>query len=199
MIQGFAYFPTIIYRDEQIELVDSISKITQKYFDETKELLKKQNINTFLYQTKNIINDNQLKFFYDYLLNSSYEILKSQGYAMEFYDLFISGLWGQEIKNKGGTDVHLHQNSQLCGWFFLEAHEGGSYPVYHDTRMNKEMIELNYYQDKEVLNATSKIHFNNVVPGTLFFSNSWIKHQLTENLSNESTKVIHFIISCREK
>lgn len=192
MIQGFSYFPSMVYRDERPEWVDFLLKKTKKYFDE-------QNQEFHLTQTQDMSNDFELDFFRNYILSSTYDILESQGYNVNRYDFFVSGMWGQEIKNYGGTDVHLHKNSQLCGWIFLETPIGGSYPIYHDTRLNKDMVELDWNQSEDILFATSKIHFNNVIPGTILLSNSWMKHQLSPNLINKSTKVIHFITSCKEK
>ncbi len=192
MIQAFAYFPSIIYRDEHPEWVDYTLKTTQKYFDF-------QNNQGTICQTSNMGNDLNMKFLVDYLLTTSQEILISQGYAIDRYEFYLSGLWGQEIKGFIGTDIHVHKNTQLCGWFFLESPEQGSYPVYYDTRMNKEMIELDMIFNGEITNATSSIHFNNVIPGTIILANSWMKHQLTPNMSDKPTKSIHFTISQRDK
>lgn len=192
MIQGFAYFPAIVYRDEHPEWVDYALKISQKYFDA-------QPNQGSMCQTGHMGNDPDMKFLTDYLLSTGHDILAGQGYAMDRYELYVSGLWGQEVKGHGGTNVHVHKNSQLCGWFFLEAPEGGSYPVYYDTRANKQMVELDFAPSDEVTNATSTVHFNNIVPGTVLLANSWMQHQLTPNMTDKSTKSIHFMISHRDK
>jgi uncharacterized protein (TIGR02466 family) len=144
-------------------------------------------------------NDPDLKFLVDYLLLASDTILREQGYDMDKYELYLSGLWGQDVKCTGGTNVHVHKNSQICGWFFLETPENGSYPVYYDPRMNKQMIELDYVQGPELTNASGYLHFNNVKPGTILFANSWMQHQLTPNASKEETRSIHFIVSHKER
>lgn len=192
MIQGFAYFPTIIYRDEHPEWVDYTCKITKKYFD------KQENLSS-LFQTEHIGNDIDIKFLIDYLISTSINVLNDQGYMLNCYDLYISGLWGQEIKPHGETNIHLHKNSQLCGWFFLETPEKGSYPIYYDTRMNKQMVELDYVENETVTNATSSIHFNNIIPGTILISNSWMQHKMSINMSDNITKALHFIISHKDK
>jgi len=191
MIQGFTYFPTIIYRDEKPEFVDKMMKVSQKYL-----VQKNQQQNLCQISLENELETRELS---DYLIVSSYDILASQGYLMEKYELFLFGLWIQEIKNHSGTNVHLHKNSQLSGWFFLDTPKNGSYPIFYDTRMNKQMIELDFVQTEEITNATSSIHFNNLNPGTVLFANSWMTHQLTANFSDTSTKTIHFIISHKDK
>jgi uncharacterized protein (TIGR02466 family) len=144
-------------------------------------------------------NDPDLKFLVDYLILASDTILREQGYNMDKYELYVAGLWGQDVKCNGSTNVHVHKNSQICGWFFLETPEGGAYPVYHEPRMNKQMIELDYVCGKELTNASSEAHFDNIKSGTILMANSWVQHQLTPNSAQEQTKSIHFIVSHKER
>ena len=185
-MQYYTYFPSVIYRDEHPEWVEIFKTILQKYLDKSDD--------EYFYQTENIVNEKDFNFFFNYLLTSSRNILKEQGYSVEKYQFGVSSMWGQKIKGSNGTNIHVHKDCQLCGWFFLETPENGSYPVYHDPRMNKEMIELDYDLN-EVTVATPSIHFNNVLPGTILISNSWLKHQLTPNFSENPTKTLHFTIS----
>lgn len=191
-MDAFEYFPSAVYREEHPDWVGYTSQVIQKYYDAVQN-------STPLAQTAHLANDPDLKFFVDYLVLASDTILRQQGYDMDKYELYVSGLWGQEVKCTGGTTVHVHKNTQICGWFFLETPEGGSYPIYHDPRMNKQMIELDYAPSTELTNASSYVHFNNVKPGTILLANSWIQHQLTQNNSQEQTKSIHFIVSHRER
>jgi len=144
-------------------------------------------------------NDPALKFLVDYLVLASDTILREQGYDMDKYELYVSGLWGQDVKCNGSTNVHVHKNSQICGWLFLETPKGGSYPVYHEPRMNKQMVELDYIQGVELTNASSYVHFDDIKPGTILMANSWMQHQLTQNNSQEQTKSLHFIVSHKER
>jgi len=192
MIKGFAYFPTIIYRDEKSEWVDNILNYTKNYFDSA--AFNDQNN---FYQTNDMTNDENLFFLKNYLLKTSTTILNEQGYNTDLYSLRVSELWGQCIEPKSfGTDIHVHPNSQLSGWIFLETSIGGSYPMFYDSRTNKEMLQLSAAPTDKVKNATSIIHFNSVVPGTIILSNSWVKHQLSYNYSDEVNKTLHFVISC---
>ena len=188
----FEYFPSCVYRDEQPEWVNYTRQVVQKYYNQT---LSQGTLD----QTDHMANDPDLKFLVDYLLLASDTILREQGYDMDKYELYVSGLWGQDVKCNGGTNVHVHKNSQICGWFFLETPEGGAYPVYHEPRMNKQMIELDYVQGQELTNSSPFVHFNNVKPGTILMANSWMQHQLTQNNSQEETKSVHFIVSHKGK
>ena len=191
-MESFQYFPSSVYREEHPDWVGYTLQVAQKYYAAAP-------YDGVVAQTTHMANDPDLKFLVDYLLLASDTILRSQGYDMDKYDLYVSGLWGQDVKCNGSTNVHVHKNSQICGWFFLETPEGGSYPVYHDPRMNKQMVELDHVQGTELTNASSYVHFNNVKPGTVLMANSWMQHQLTSNSSQAQTKSIHFIISHRER
>ena len=192
-MEGFAYFPAIVYRDERPDLVEKVLPTCVKYLDQVRKP------EWPMCQSAHLGNDPALREVADYLLLSAVDLLRGQGYTVERYDFYISGLWAQEIKRGGGTNVHVHKNSQMCGWFFLETPQGGAYPVYHDPRMNKAMSELDFIQNDEVTNATNMINFNNMVPGTVMFSNSWMQHQLMGSSVDEPTRCIHFIVSHKER
>jgi len=188
----YEYFPSLIYRDEQPDWVGYTLQVVQKYYAQTTS-------DQALDQTLPMANDPDLKFLVDYLVLASDTILREQGYDVDRYELYVSGLWGQDVKCLGGTNVHIHKNSQLSGWFFLETPENGAYPVYHEPRMNKQMVELDYVQGSELVNASSQVHFNNVKPGTILIANSWVQHQLTQNNAQTQTKSVHFMISHRDR
>jgi len=191
-LQAYAYFPVMVYRDDHPEWVEYTKAAVEKYYAVAPQ-------DGALLQTGHMANDPDLKFLVDYILQSSVEILRSQGYEVDRYEFYLYSLWGQEVNCNGGTNVHVHKNSQISGWFFLDTPEGGAYPVYHDPRMNKQMIELDYVQGTELTNASAQVHFKNVKPGTILFANSWMQHQLTQNNSQDRTKSVHFIVSHRER
>ena len=188
----YDYFPSSVYREERPDWVGYTRQVVQKYYAQVAS-------NGVLDQTDHMANDPALKFLVDYLVLASDTILREQGYDMDKYELYVSGLWGQDVKCNGSTNVHVHKNSQICGWFFLDTPEGGSYPVYHDPRMNKPMVELDYAQGIELTNASAYVHFNSVKPGTILLANSWMQHQLTQNNAQVQTKSVHFIVSHKER
>jgi uncharacterized protein (TIGR02466 family) len=188
----YEYFPSCVYRDEQPEWLGYTRQVVQKYYDAAVS-------GNAVDQTAYMANDPELKFLVDYLVLASDTILREQGYDMDKYELYVSGLWGQDVKCHAGTNVHIHKNSQICGWFFLETPEGGAYPIYHEPRMNKQMIELDRVQSDNLVNASSEVHFDSVKPGTILMANSWMQHQLMPSSSQEQTKSIHFTVSHKER
>jgi hypothetical protein len=192
-MDAFSYFPATVYRDERPDLVEKVLPVCMRYLDQ----VRKPDIP--ICQSDSLVLEPDLIDVSNYLLLSSVDILRSQGYLVDKYDFYLSGLWAQETKQGSGTNIHVHKNSQICGWFFLESPEGGTYPIYHDTRMNKQMIELDYIQGEAVTAATQSIHFNNMKAGTVMFSNSWMQHQLGNGMSELPTRCIHFIVSHKER
>lgn len=192
MIEGFAYFPAIVYRDEQPDFVGKILSTSLNYLKND----YKENVTN---QTCNLNNEPVMKELINYIIESSKNILSSQGYSVEKYDFYIQGIWAQEVRGLSGTNVHVHKNSQISGWFFLETPVNGAYPIYYDTRNNKNMIELDFEQTDEITNATNSIHFNNIKPGTILFNNSWMQHQLNGGSSKDPTRCIHFIVAHKDR
>lgn len=192
-MEGFAYFPAIVYRDERPDLIEQVLPTCLKYLDAVRGQ------STFLCQSAFLGHEPTLRELSDYLLVSAVEILRGQGYATDRYDFHVSGLWAQEVGGGAGTNVHIHRNSQIAGWFFLETPENGAFPVYHDTRMNKAIVELDRAPSDEIENATSEIQFNNLKPGSVLFANSWMQHQLIGGNSQQPTRCVHFIIAHKER
>ena len=191
-MEGFAYFPAIVYRDERPDLADLVRQRCVERINAVRGEAP-------MTQSPGLHIDPEFRPVADYLLVAAVDLLREQGYAVERYDFYLAGLWAQEIGVSSGTNVHVHKNSQMCGWMFVDAPQGGAYPVYHDTRMNKAMIELDFTASNEVTNATNSIHFNNVQPGTALFSNSWMQHQLAGGNAETPTRCLHFIISHRDR
>jgi len=192
-MQGFAYFPAIVYRDERPDLIEEIALTCLEYLDSVRTP------DYPMCQTGDVRYNPAFRRVADYRLLSGVEMLREQGYAVERYDFYLAGLWVQETGTGSGTNVHVHKNSQVCGWMFVDAPQGGAYPVYHDTRMNKAMIELDFAPSDEVTNATNSIHFNNIQQGTVLFSNSWMQHQLVGGNAETPTRCLHFIISHKDR
>ena len=192
----FAYFPSLIYREELTHWVDITSSACIKHYKSASDALSISDYpNSCVIQTYNVFNDPELGFLVDYFYKQSFAILENQGFDLNQYKFFISGMWAQELKNGGSHRTHVHHDSQISGFYFLETPDKGSYPIFHDPRPGKLSSSLNYVHSEHITQATQDIHFNNVNPGTFMFFNSWIPHSLSNNTSTQSTKFLHFTLS----
>ena len=190
-MEAFAYFASPIYREERPEWVGETLEHTQKYYDQMQPSVVKQ--------TEHMANDPDLGYLASYFRDKGVSILKDQGYLTDEYEFYVSAMWGQEFACTGSNLLHVHSDSQVSGFYFLETPEGGSYPIFDDPRPAKKMSDLLSEQKEEISLATPQIHFNNVQPGTMMFFNSWLPHMITPNQTESPTKFVHFILSQRKR
>tara|TARA_R100000908_G_C3748642_1_gene143525 strand:- start:1008 stop:1586 length:579 start_codon:yes stop_codon:yes gene_type:complete len=190
-MEAYSYFSSLIYREERINWVDKTLKHTQKYYDQIQPSLVKQ--------TEHMANDPDLGYLTSYFRDKGVSILKDQGYLTDEYDFYVSGMWGQEFACTGSNIMHVHSDSQISGFYFLEVPEGGSYPIFDDPRSGKRMADLWAAPSDQVTMATPQIYFDNVQAGTMMLFNSWLPHMITPNQSNNPTKFIHFMLSQRKR
>lgn len=191
MISKFDYFPSEIYREENNEYLEGLTP----YID---ELEKNSGSCELVYQTHDGLDFFNVKKLHDYLQSRSSEILISQGYDTLKYQ-HKCFLWGQKIYPGGCHLTHVHSNSQLCALYFLKTPEKGSYPVFEDPRPGKKMGEIFFEVKESVNSATPEIHFNNVVPGTILYFNSWLPHKITVNNGDTPTYFMHFVFKAIER
>ena len=190
-MESYAYFPSLIYREERVEWVEKTLAHSQKYYEQMEPSTVKQ--------TEGMANDPDLGYLASYFRDKGVSILKEQGYFTDEHEFYLAGMWGQEFACTGSNFLHVHANSQISGFYFLEVPEGGSYPIFDDPRTGKKMTDLWPTPSEEVTLATPQIHFNNVQAGTMMLFNSWLPHMITPNQAQTPTKFIHFVLSANKR
>jgi uncharacterized protein (TIGR02466 family) len=193
-MQCFAYFPSLVYREECPDWVAEVKNKTAPYLDEMRE-----GCGFSVLQTNSMVNDPSLAFLRDAFFNASVGALKEQGYDLDRYDFFVNGMWGQEISSEGEHTPHVHANTQMCGLYFLDTPKNGAYPVFKDPRFSKACMDLFSAPQSDITNATTDIHFDSVRPGSFLIFNSWLPHSISKNMAKDLTKFIHFTLTHREK
>ena len=202
MVQAFHYFPSIIYREERPEWVARTLELSGKYLTEIKELHEDNPLpRTFpVFQTMPMHNDPDFGFLWGHVLRTTQDIMRSERYLVDKYRFYMQSMWLQDIATYGGQPSHIHKNSQMCALYFLETPQTGSYPVFEDPRVGKQMIELDAeVSAEEVYPANNQVHFSNVVPGTLLYFSSWLPHLITLNAADTNTRLIHFVVSATDR
>jgi len=195
-MESYTYFPSIVYRKEIPEWVEETLKYTEKHYTEIGEHMAEDSI---VIQTMHMAKDPDLEYLTSYFRDLAVSILKEQGYLTDDYEFFVSGMWGQNLKCNGGHVSHVHRDSQISGFYFLETPEGGSYPIFEDPRTGKLMADLCAAASEDVTPAMPRVHFDNVIPGTLMLFNSWLPHIITRSVAEEETKFVHFTLSHRKR
>lgn len=185
------YFASPIYYIDKPEFLESSLVVFDEY---VKQACHPNEIYPSI-MTPNMVHDPRMQGVGNYIVNTSWNILKSQGYAMDKKVTFFHSMWGQNHYKYGAMDEHIHNdNVQIVGFYFLQCPERSPKLIIHDPRLGKRQIGLEEEDRTQVTQATDGVVFA-PKPGAMVFTNAWLPHSLTRNGSNESFKFIHFNIS----
>jgi hypothetical protein len=147
-----------------------------------------------VYQTANMIGETRLHEMMKFITATGWNILQSQGYAMDNLSVYFMELWGHEHHKYSSMDEHIHGgNAQLVGFYFIDCPEESSHIVIHDPRPGKKQINLPEAAVGAPTYASTALNFK-PEPGLLFFTNSWLPHAFTRNASEKPTKFLHFTL-----
>jgi uncharacterized protein (TIGR02466 family) len=139
----------------------------------------------------------QVRGLEQFIAESAWAILDSQGYRMDDHMTFVSEFWVQEHFKNSSMDQHVHPYGVvISGFYFLTAPAGGSVVELHDPRAGKVQASLPIKEQNQVRDANNILHVT-PEPGLAVFTNSWLPHSFTRNSSNDSVKFIHFNVSVR--
>lgn len=193
-MQGYAYFPSVIYRKEFPEFIqESLATAEDSYafVEQTNEFTDK------LVQTGDISADPRLVILISQILKESKEILDSQGYLVDEANFYVADIWAQKFGHSANNLQHVHPNRVLSGFYFLEVPKNSGHPLFFDPRPGKVMSDFPLKPGNQVSIATPTIAFDNVINGTMLIFNSWLPHLITYHYSYDPLKFIHFNIGVK--
>lgn len=184
------HFPTLIYYTECPEYLDAVNSVSEESLNKVK---KNNEINDIypVHMSDNYFTDERIKDFCYFVGNVAWDILSNQGYMMEGKFLTFTEMWTQEHYKHSFMEQHVHGNSQIVGFYFLETPENCSRVLFHDPRPGKVQINM---QEKDMSFATPASQIVNFEPkpGMLMFTNSWLPHSFTRHASDKPMKFVHF-------
>ena len=189
-MQTFHYFPSSIHRGEEPEWLNTF-EIEEKLWKELPEGL--------LLQTENLAYHSSFFNFKKHLESIAVSLLERGGYQVDQYEVKANNIWGQRIVPPAHHHIHVHGNSVFSGFYILETTENCPYPIFGDPRPGKQMGDLPAFPSEEVNDSTQHIHFNNLIPGSLFIFNSWLPHQFMGGQPESIVKFLHFVIIANQK
>jgi len=198
------YFKTPFWFEEKLDFLKSLTKETDKYIKEARELRKKdiKKFNDFgtSYHSKPLTADTKFKDFHNYIGQKSFEFLDWQGFDMQSYTMFISESWVQEFSKNGGGhhSAHIHYNQHVGGFYFLKASENTSFPIFHDPRTGARCTKLKLKKPNEISHGLDNVHFK-VKPGILLFFPGYMEHEFIVDHGKEPFRFIHFNIQAVPK
>lgn len=188
------FFPTPIYKMEKPEFLENVLLVADEALQKSAQDAPINELYPVV-MSGDLQTDARIKDFMDFVGQSAWNILESQGYAVEFLTTYFDSIWCQEHHKFSSMEQHVHGNGvQLVGFYFLECPEHCSRPVFHDPRPAKVHVDL-HEQDSRNITLASKVISVDVTPGTLILSNAWFPHSFTRNGADTPTKFLHFNLS----
>jgi hypothetical protein len=189
--QHLFYFPSSLFILSNPSFLTTCKEVANEYLKITK---KKSPSPDGVYQTDNIFNDPRLSEFCQYVSQTAWNILDSQGVEMLPYRTIPTEMWVQEYQKNSSMPQHVHgSNSHIIGFYFLDCPKDCSRFILHDPRPGKVQTTLPEV-DSTIATFTSNMINHVPEPGTMMFANSWLPHSFSRNLSSKPLKLIHFSI-----
>ena len=203
-LQKQTYFNTPVYFLEKKEWLDYLINSTDNYIEEARNKNKQYFINNkdfgLTHHSMYLDRDSNFENFNKFICNNAKDILDEQGFNMDVYSILISELWVQEFSKEGGGNhtLHIHSNSHISGFYFLKCSDKTSYPIFHDPRLNKKMIQLKEKNDTKITDSSEKFYVK-PIPGLFVFFNSYLEHEFVVDHGIEPFRFIHFNLQAISK
>lgn len=191
-MEAFHYFPSSVYLAQKPEFLESVTEVSEealsKITHDVHEIYPMHN-------TDNYVGDPRLVEFVKCLWQNGWDILQSQGYAMDNFNVVVDAVWTQEHHKHSLMEQHVHGGgAQLVGFYFLETPENCSRAMFHDPRSGKVQISL---PEADMSIATPASNIINFLPepGMMLISNAWLPHSFGRHGSDKPIKFVHFNLS----
>jgi uncharacterized protein (TIGR02466 family) len=181
-------FPTSVYSALVLDDLELVKKVAEDpiYHHPTDRMM-----------SETFFDDERIFDFSQFILQSSWNILKHQGYLMENYHTVFESMWLQTYEKHSYMAQHVHANgNQIVGFYFLEVPENSVQLILHDPRAGKVQIDLDDADPKQLTTASS---FSVLTPraGQLILTPAWLAHSITANQSDEQVKFVHINIQAK--
>lgn len=184
------YFCSSVYQEDCQNFLTLMKYISGEYHQDTSDYN--------FFQSNNFAYDTRIGEFVNYVAQSAWNILDSQGYYMNKFETRLNELWLQIYHKHDYMYQHVHSNnSQMTGFFFLDVPENSGRIILFDPRNGKNQINLPEKNKEEITYASEVINFH-PYPGMLFITNSWLSHGISKHMNEEVMKVIHFNVTVKE-
>jgi uncharacterized protein (TIGR02466 family) len=143
----------------------------------------------------NMLEDERIEEFAGFVGSTAWNILSSQGYAMDQFSTTFTEMWCQEHYQTASMDYHAHPGGNfLVGFYFLDTPEGCSPAIIHDPRPGRVMLDLPQADMSQISLASTVVSFV-PEPGMLMFAPAWLAHSFNRNASKSPFRFVHFNIT----
>ena len=200
------YFASPIYFTDKPEWVNDLNKAANPFIEQSRKtnstLIKKRNKkfgnkgeHPWVHHSTTLIGNPEFKVLQDYIGATAWNLLDGQGFDLSNHTIYITELWVQEFSKDGGGHhtLHTHWNGHISGFFFLNASEKTSMPVFEDPRAGRMMNLLPQKDPSKITQASHQVNYI-AKPGRLIFFNSYLPHMYSVDNGYEPFRFIHFNI-----
>jgi len=191
-------FKTSVFARPSKEYLDLVIKVSSKpeYHSEVYDG-SKDPVEHKTEMSGNFFHDEELSPFSQFVVQSAWDILQYQGYAMKYYNTFFESMWLQNHGHDSFMAQHVHSNPvQIVGFYFTEIDSNSSKLLLHDPRPAKVQTDL---QEEDNTKATSASRTIVLTPnvGDLILAPAWLSHSFSYNQSDKQMKFVHINIGVK--
>ena len=214
-LKTVSLFDTFVYQThipkylEDKDFMAACNEHTNKAIDEAKESIaarhKKLSVEIkdhgmSYHSGPELYKDERLKDFELLIRNTARNILEDQGFGLSKHTIDYTEMWIQKFAYEGGghQDTHVHWDNHISGFYFVEASDRTSRPVFHDPRPGRMMLNLPIKDHSKLCPAMERQAVP-VEPGTLLLFNSWLPHQFSVDNGVDPFRFIHFNLQAGKK
>lgn len=184
-------FAAPVYTVEMPKFLPSVKKISAQLLREKSRELGRDK-NPQLLMTDNFFLRDEVAPFTQFVGQTAWNILSEQGYAVDTMDVVFEEMWVQQHHKHSLMEQHTHRfGSQIVGFYFLEVPDPAPQAVFYDTRIGALQGGLPEKDQSRLTLASPAVTYN-PKPGLMIFTNSWLAHSLSRNLSNKPFSFVHF-------
>jgi uncharacterized protein (TIGR02466 family) len=191
------YFVTPIYITKQPQFLGTVRAIAADSIKQVHGKAKPNKIHPVL-MSGSMLEDPRIEEFAGFVGSTAWNILASQGYAMDNFSTTFTELWCQEHYQTSSMDYHAHPGgSFLVGFYFLDVPEGAPHAVIHDPRPGRVMLDLPQANPTQATLSSTMINFK-PEPGMMMFAPAWLAHSFGRNASKEPFRFVHFNLTVQQ-
>lgn len=192
-LEEMHYFATPVYVVEKKDFLEPVRTVSNRYIEAAKQHKGKDDYVVLM--TGSYSHEPELKDFSEYISQTVWNILSSQGFNMDNLVTYFTEMWTQEHNHLSAMDSHVHgSGAQMSVFFFIDVPENSCKLVIHDPRPGKVIINLPNKDDNEITMGSHQVVFT-PQPGALIFINAWVPHSFTKNFSHETMRFVHMNLS----
>jgi uncharacterized protein (TIGR02466 family) len=192
-LEEMHYFASPVYVVQKTDFLGAVNTVSARYEEASREHKKDGKYVNLM--TGSYAHEPELEEFSRYVSQTAWNILASQGFAMDQMVTYFTEMWTQEHNQLSTMDTHVHGGgTQISAFYFLDMPVNGSKFVIHDPRPGKVIVNLPETDTSKITLGSHQIVFTPSV-GTMIFTNAWLPHSLTKNMSTGPVRFVHMNLS----